>query len=644
MISSMNEKEPPIATGVIRVHRRGFGFVSTEEYPQDVFVPRPHINGAVDGDTVDVEINTEAVSEKGPEGRVLAVVRRGRSHVAGTVVELAKRGAAYAYIPLLGTDSLMKIRSCEERKFQIGDRLVIHVLEWGSQRKESAGEMSQYIGHISDPSLDTIAAVEEYELSDAFPRAVVNEAKVFGEEVSEKDKKSREDLRHLETFTIDPETAKDFDDALSLSQDKKGNYHLAIHIADVSHYVRPGSKLDSEARARCNSVYFPGSVLPMLPFELSNNLCSLKPKVDRLSVSVLVNLDEKGSVLNYRIVKSVINSAKRFSYGEAKEVLDGVKKSKHAKTLELMVELCHRLKEKRYERGSIEFSLPAIQLHVNKKGDPEKVEFVEYDITHQLVEEFMLMANETVATHLAKAEKPLTYRVHAEPTEPNMKEFATLANAYGFNLPEAPSTRELQELFDEARESAVGQFLATSFIKSMRLAIYSTQNIGHYGLGLEYYTHFTSPIRRYIDLVVHRALFDESSPDEDFEEIALQCSERERLSAKAENSVILLKKLRLLDQSQKDDPYRKYDAIITQVKPVGFAFEVEEMMIEGFFPVSRLSEDYFVYEDLRLIGTRTEQSYRCGDRIKVAVEALDFITKEAFWTLITSNRKKRRRR
>ncbi|NGX53605.1 MAG: Ribonuclease R [Chlamydiae bacterium] len=643
MIPPMKEKETPIVTGVIRVHPRGFGFLPTEEYPQDVFVPKPHINGAVDGDTVDVEINTEAVSEKGPEGRVLAVVRRGRSHVAGTVVELAKKGAAYAYVPLLG-DDLMKIRPSEERKFQIGDRLVIHVVEWGSARKESAGEMQSYIGHISDPSLDTIAAVEEYELSDAFSRAVVKEAKVFGEEVSEKDKKGREDLRQLETFTIDPETAKDFDDALSLTQDKKGNYHLAIHIADVSHYVRPGSRLDSEARARCNSVYFPGSVLPMLPFELSNNLCSLKPKVDRLTVSVLVDLDEKGTVLNYRIVKSVIKSAKRFSYGEAKLVLDGEKKSKHAKTLKLMVELCHRLKEKRYERGSIEFSLPAIQLHVNKKGDPEKVEFVEYDITHQLVEEFMLMANETIATHLAKEEKPLTYRVHAEPTSVNMKEFATLANAYGFNLPEAPSTRELQELFDEARESPVGQFLATSFIKSMRLASYSTQNIGHYGLGLDYYTHFTSPIRRYIDLVVHRALFGESSPNEDFEEIALQCSERERLSAKAENSVILLKKLRLLHQSQKDDPYRKYDAIITQVKPVGCAFEVEELMIEGFFPVSRLSEDYFVYEDLRLVGRHTEQSYRCGDRIKVAVEVLDFITKTAFWTLVPSGRKKRRRR
>lgn len=636
-----------IATGTIRVHVRGFGFLIPDEknkFPVDIFVPKHLTKGAVDGDHVEVMVSPTPTSDKGPEGKVVAIIRRGRSHLAGIVVEILPDGGGYVYAPLLGTSQRIRVHP-PEKELRSGDRVVLKVLEWGSDRKEGMGEVSAFLGHISDPSCDVPAAIEEFEIEHMFPRAVLNEVKEFGSQVSKNEMEGRVDLRSLETFTIDPDTAKDFDDALSLSKDSKGHFHLAVHIADVSHYVKPGTHLDKEAKRRCNSVYFPGEVVPMLPHELSSHLCSLKPNVNRLTITVFVTFDDEGNVLNHRVARSVIRSAKRFTYKEALAVLEGTKKNKHQETLFLMVELCHRLKKKRQERGSIEFTLPDTQVLVNSKGAPEGIEIVMYDITHQLVEEFMLKANEIVATHLAKNGKPLTYRVHEVPSDENRKEFVRLANAFGFSLPDNPSSEELQQLFEEVRTTPYGQFLATAFIRSMRLAIYSTQNVGHYGLGLEYYTHFTSPIRRYIDLIVHRVLLNEIDPKEDLEAIALECSEKERLSAKAENSVVILKKLRLLEQFQKKEPDRVFEAVILGVKPFGFVFEVVELLMEGFIPISEIDDDYFVFEEgkRRLKGTRTHSTYQTADRIEVSIRQVNCILQEVKWNLIPKSILKKRK-
>lgn len=615
----MRKKDIKLASGTIRVHSRGFGFLLPDDrtlFPQDIFIPKRLTKGAVDGDLVEVSINTHYISEKGPEGRVVKILKRGRSQVGGTITCVGKKKSIYAFIPLLGDEQQMRIRPSKERDLQVGDRLIIHVLEWGSNKHEPFGEMSAYIGHISDPSCDFRAAIEEFELKSEFATQTLEEAKGWGETVSEEEIKGREDLRFLETCTIDPETAKDFDDALSIEKDKKGNFHLGVHIADVSHYVRPGSALDQEARARCNSVYFPGQVIPMLPHELSSHLCSLKPNVDRLTVSVLMSFDSEGELQNYRICKSVIKSKKRFTYEEAKEVLDGKQKSPLKDKLHLMVDLCNHLKRKRAERGSIEFALPDISVRVDEKGVPHSIQLIEYDITHQLVEEFMLKANEIVATHLSKEGKLLTYRIHEEPSPENMKEFAALTTALGFPLPSTPSSEELQRFFDSARSSPFGQFLATQFIRSMKLASYSTQNVGHYGLGLEYYTHFTSPIRRYIDLIIHRLLFDEVALDENLEQIALHCSEKERLSSRAENSVTLLKKLRLLKTRHEMDPERIYDGVVTHVKPFGFAFEITEFLMEGFIS--------------------GKWPHHTGDQIKVKLSHIDLVTQEVEWELLNS--------
>jgi ribonuclease R len=627
-----------IMTGTLRLHPRGFGFVipdDKKEYPQDIFIPKHLTNNAIDGDHVEVLINEEALSDKGPEGKIMTILSRTRTHLAGIVRYVARNGDLIVHAPLLGTQQRVVVEPSKERSLKAGDRIVMEVIDWGSKETETVCRFSHYLGHISDPSCDVGVAIEEFELRGSFPQAAVQEAKSFGRAVPASEIKKREDLRQVTTVTIDPDTAKDFDDALSLSKDSQGHYHLGVHIADVSHYVHPSTALDAEAKERCNSTYFPNFCLPMLPGELSENLCSLKPGVNRLTVSVMMEFNRLGELIDYRIARSVIKSSKRFTYREAKQILDEKKKSPHAPLLKLMVELCRLLKGKRYERGSIEFALPELVILVDDQGVPSGTDYVSYDITHQMVEEFMLKANELVATHLSEQNRNLAYRVHDVPSEENLRDFALLAGAFGFRIPDSPTPQDLQKLFEEAGESPYANYLATSYIRRMRLAAYSPENIGHYGLSLTHYCHFTSPIRRYADLVVHRILFGESDDFDYLREVTLKCSEHERISAKAEASVTLLKKLRLLGKMKKEDPFREYPAIITRVRNFGIYFEIIDLMLEGFIHVSNLEEDFYFYDEsrMRLCGQHYGETYSPGDQLTVVLLDVDLIAQEAKWDL-----------
>lgn len=636
-----------VVTGVIKVHPRGFGFLQPEigsEIIEEVFVPKHLTMNAVDGDRVEVLINTEAFSDKGPEGRVIAILDRSRSHVAGTIFRIERNGTILAYVPLLGRSSRVVVEKRGDEPLAVGDRAVFEVLEWGGKDKETSVRLSSVIGNIEDPSCDVPAAVEEFSLHDRFPVAVVTEAKEFGQVVTESEMRGRLDLRDERCFTIDPDTARDYDDAVSVSKEANGNFVLHVHIADVTHYMRPGSALDKEAKLRSNSVYFPGAVLPMLPEELSNELCSLKADVERLAVSVLMRLNPSGELIDYQFAKSVIRSKKRLTYREAKRILDGELESPFKKDLELMTELCKELKKQRYKRGSIEFSLAELVIKVDKEGVPTGTDYIEYDVTHQMIEEFMLKANEVVAEHLFNQGKAITYRVHDEPAEENMREFAKVARSFGFNTPDLPTVSDLQRLFDEVGEAAVGPFLATSFIRRMRLAAYSAENIGHFGLALTHYCHFTSPIRRYADVVVHRALFDSESGEIDIEGVATHCSNQERIAAKAEMSVILLKKLRYLKQLLKEDGLRSFPAVVTKVKPFGFFFEVIDLMIEGFLHVSEIDQDFFVFDEgaMRLQGRSTGKVYEAGVKLEVMASSVDLICQEVRWYLVSEKEKKKR--
>lgn len=649
---ALQQREIPLANGevivrgTIAVHPRGFGFVDQPSPQQDIFIPKTLMNGAVDGDTVDVVANLTTFSEKGPEGKVVAIVERKRKQIVGTVVECTRHSAA-VYSPLLGEMHPVSCPLLPSDHVKQGDRVVLDVETWGQKKEPAACSLAQVIGNVADPKADIPYIILENGLRHEFPPAAIEEAKACGTRVRPTDLVGRVDLRDLECVTIDPETAKDFDDAISL--EKIGEeYRVGVHIADVSFYVRENSALDIEASLRCNSTYFPNTCIPMLPRELSENLCSLKPNVSRLTVSVFFNINAHGETTHWEVVRSVIKSKKRFTYSQAKEVLDGKAQSRHDCLLRNMVHVCELLKARRSERGSVQLYIPELVVKVDEHGNPTGMKVVEYDITHQMVEEFMLKANEIVALHLAQRGKEVSYRVHEEPAEESLRDFSTLVTAFGFELPPLPSPHDIQRLFVEIEHSPHAGYLATCYIKSMRLACYSPDNIGHYGLGLEHYCHFTSPIRRYIDVIIHRLLLEQGPDKETLTKICQDASERERASARAEGSLITIKKLRFLQQECQRSPNKEFRAIITRVKPFGIFFDVIDVMVEGFLHVSELENDYFLFDDEQseLRGSNSGIAYRSGEHIIVTCSSIDIIMQEASWQMVGGElpaRKKRRR-
>jgi ribonuclease R len=624
-------KTQALVSGTISVHPKGFGFVKCGSGP-DVFIPKHLMKEAVDGDTVEIEVNP-VVSAKGPEGAVVAILKRSRTHLAGTVV--TKEGKHYtAYSPLLGPEKLIIVLS--KQPLKEGDRIICKVHNWSNAEELIEAVLDRKIGHISDPSIDVQAAIEEFNLPDGFTKEALKEAKSYGKKVGPSDLKGRRDLTEWETVTIDPDTAKDFDDAISLTQDEKGHFHLGVHIADVAHYVKPEMHLDQEAFIRCNSTYFPGTCVPMLPEELSNELCSLKPKVMRLTQSVFAEFDPNGDLVRSEIGRSVIKSRKRFTYKEAFDVLQKKKKSVHAPLLNRMVALCQLLKKKRMERGSIDFSMPDDVILVDPKGVPLRIERIEYDITHQMIEEFMLKANELVAIHLQQQGKTLIYRVHEEPSSDAFTDFFAFARSLGFSISANATHKEIQVLFQQAKDSPFIEQLSVAFIRSMRLAAYSSENIGHYGLALEHYCHFTSPIRRYTDLIIQRLLCNELPKATDLQAIANACSEKERISFKAESSVKVLKKLRLAATHFAQDPTTIYPAIVTKLKPFALGFEVPMFDLESTLHVSQIGNDFFEFNPQRASfrGRRTGKSYTSGDTIYVQIVKIDFVLQKAEWVIV----------
>lgn len=605
-------------TGIIGIHPKGFGFVTPDDGSKDIFIPKHLTNGAVDKDRVDVFVMP---SPKGPEGHVVEILERSRHSLVG-IME-----GREAYVPMLGKQRRAIVKAKGKKKPKKGDRVLLKILDWGEGDEPVLTELTKNYGPMTDPSIDIAIAQEEYQIPHTFPTEVVEEAKKYGKSVTNIE--GRIDFRKDEVVTIDPETAKDFDDALSIRKDKNGNFHLNVHIADVTAYVKQGSALDREAYARANSTYFPGTCVPMLPEELSNELCSLKPKVDRLTASVIMEFDPKGKLLGYEIVRGVICSQKRFSYGEARKVIDGKKQSKHKKSLLLMVELCEKLKKLRRARGSVDLALPETILKINDQGVPTGIKVEEYDITHQMVEEFMLKANEVVASYFLRHEMAGIYRVHDEPQEKNLEDFYKLARLLGFSLKGEPGPKDIQRLFKQAAGTAYGQRLAVAFIRSMKLAIYSPENIGHYGLCLESYTHFTSPIRRYSDLIVHRLLFDKVKMD-NLEALTTHLSEKERVSFRAEMSVLHLKKIRFLKVGN------TYKAIVSKVTPRGVFFELSPLGLEGFIHISQLGDDYYEWDEQHsiLVGADTEEEFFPGLMLEVYLEEIDWIYLETHWSLV----------
>jgi ribonuclease R len=622
--------EKEIIQGILRTNPRGFGFVIVKDKKmKDVFIPKLDIKNAIDGDLVEVEI--KQISIKGPEGKILKILKREKSHFAGIICSKLHKDYI-AFVPILGSDWPVIVKS--KKPLNIGDRIILKVLDWEDKNGKTICELFKYLSHISEASKDVEAAAIAFNIKEEFSKDALEELKKLT--ITKNDLLERKDLTKLNSVTIDPIGSKDYDDAVSIYKDANNHYHLGVHIADVAHFVKPNTDLDKEAAIRANSTYFPGICIPMLPQKLSNNLCSLVEDQIRLTVSVLIEFNPSGDLLSYEIVRSFITNKKRLTYEKAKEILDSSKKQKHKKDLHEMMELCHLLKRKRVERGSIDFALPEARIIVDQQGVPLKIETVEYDITHQMIEEFMLKANELVATHLDNLDKKLIYRIHESPSYDTFKYFYELAKSLGFKLPANPDLKDLQDLFIKAKNTRYLYLLSLGFIKNLKLAFYSPENIGHFGLSLTHYTHFTSPIRRYVDLIIQRILFNEEDENVNLDEIAHICSEKERNSFKAEMSVTTLKKLRLLKAIIKKDPHKIFKATITKVRHFGIFFELDGYFLEGFIHVSGIKNDYYVFsqETFTLVGSRTGKTLSFADKIKVSISNIDLILLESQYRFI----------
>jgi ribonuclease R len=628
---------PKHIEGVISVHPRGFGFVShAEENLKDIFIPKPKMETAVDGDTVEVELLPS--TPKGPEGKVVAIIKRGKKTLAGTII-CSEDAHFLVYCPSLGPKKKVHLKK-PKTTLSPGERVLMKIIDWDP---EITCELIEKLGNIKDPSKDVHCALLEFEIAKLFPKEVLQQVEEC--QITDKEIQKRKDFRSKEVITIDPTTAKDFDDALSCERTKEGGYILDVHIADVSHFVKKDTPLDEEAKKRGNSVYFPGKCIPMLPPQLSENLCSLISNKPRLTITVTMAFSKTGTLLSSSVDKSVIESQKRFTYEEAFSVLQGKGKSPYTDLLIRLKELCLLLKKQRSQRGSIDLALPEPVIIVDDSGDPQKMQIVAYDITHQMVEECMLKANEVIATILADRGNGLIYRVHEHPTEEAFGDFFTFAKILGFNLPPNPKPKDIQKLFEQAKKTPFLERLSIAFIRSMKLALYSPDNIGHFGLALENYTHFTSPIRRYTDLIIHRLLFDDSMSSRDLKKIASHCSDKERLAMKAENSVLQLKKLRLLKKYLEQDPHREYQATITKIRPFGIEFELDQLFLEGSLHISELGDDYYLYDEkkLTITGKWSKEKFACHTKIFVMIENVDLIKQEASFYYLSRAKKKSKR-
>lgn len=638
-------QEADLVPGRIRMNRQGKGFLQPDDPAlKEIAIPESATATALHEDRVLVRRDVRSRGLRSGDavastGTVVRVLERHRTQFVGTL----QRSAQFLFVipddPRVPHDVYVGPPRDVGRAAQVGDKVVVELREWQSRHTNPEGEIIEVLGPPDAEGVDMLSVLRQYDLPLHFPKDVLHEARSFGASVQAHELQGRVDCRRHQVITIDPDDAKDFDDAICLQPAGPDQWRLWVHIADVSHYVKPASPLDLEARKRGNSTYLVDRVIPMLPEALSNELCSLKPGVDRLTKCVEFLLSREGRVLNTKFYPAVIHSQRRFSYPEAFTILQRKPVGPIEQMLHQAHELAQRIRGARFKAGSLELDFPEMKIRLDDRGRVARIERVENDASHQLIEEFMLLANEAVATRLMSQRRPAIYRVHEEPDPRRLEEFREEVLSHSVPCGNLARRADVQRLLQKLSTLAIGPALKIGFLKSLMRARYAVEPLGHYGLAKTKYAHFTSPIRRYADLVVHRALFDQhpGSPST-FQQTAEHISLTERNSADAERDSKDVKLFAFLKGQLQSGRPEPYPALVTDVRNFGFFVDVPGLAMSGLVPLSTLEHDFFVFEPTRnhLIGRRTRRIIRLGDRVTVQIAKVDTFKKQVDFRLTSS--------
>ena len=659
--------EADLVTGKLSIHQAGYGFLVPEKAGEpDVFIATENTGTAMTGDRVVARISRDVPPRRAKvragqafksrsEGRVIRILERARDTIVGTL----QHSRNFYYVvpddPRLVHDVYVQVPPREKlpKAPTRGDKVVVRLEAWESRHVNPEGEIIEVLGAATAPGIDMLSIVRKYDLPTAFPKSVIDEANRIPQSVEQRMVDGRDDLRDKFIVTVDPDDARDFDDAIDVEKIDNEGWRLGVHIADVSAYVTPDSALDREARRRGNSVYLPDRVIPMLPERLSNGVCSLNPNVDRLTHSVFVEFDKSGRARNARFAKSVIRSGRRLTYKEAYAILQTKPNGELSRRLHTAWELASLLRRKRFEHGSLDLDFPEVKVYVDPAGKPIKLERVENDESHQLIEEFMLAANEAVARELRQRSIPTIYRVHEDPDPEKLAEYREFVLSFNHKVGDLSHRKEVQRFLASIRGKPEEQALKIGLLKSLKRARYAAQSLGHYGLAKANYLHFTSPIRRYADLVVHRTLAERNSPRRtkidvgQIESLANHISDTERNAAEAEIESVRLKKLQFFQEQLEQRNPQVFRAAIMDVRNYGLVVELPDALVTGVVHVSTLGDDFYIFDaaQRRLIGRRTRRRFSVGDEIRVFVARVDAFKRQIDFAIADQiSRKSPRRR
>ena len=633
-------------TGVVDISRSGKYFVVPDDGSEDIKINIGNTSLALNGDKVKVYVFPKRKNKK-REGQIVDIIQRKREQFAGIIKK--KKDLALVQCDENELPYMVMIHKYD-RSIENGSKVIVKITDWKPSSNQPVGEIVKVLGQPGENEVEMQSILLANNLPVEFPKQVEKEASRISGKITKKEISQRKDYRDMITFTIDPEDAKDFDDAVSFKLLDNDNYLIGVHIADVSHYVTPDSEIDKEAYKRATSIYLVDRTVPMLPEKLCNELCSLREDEDSLTYSVVFEMTPKAEIVSYSIDKSIIHSNKRFTYQQAQAIIAAseygtyYQPSPYSPQITLLWKVAKILREKRFEKGAIKFDSPEYKFDLDEEKRPVSVHVEQADEAHWMIEEFMLLANKTVAQEIGKVakkhEKTFVYRVHDEPNEEKVETFKTFAAKFGYKINNASRdklVKSYNDVFDQVRGKAQQTLISNIALRTMSKAYYSTDNIGHYGLAFDYYTHFTSPIRRYPDLMVHRLLFSylnggESEDKKLFEEYCVHCSQMERKAADAEHESIKYKQAEFLS----DKIGQRFTGEVSGVSKWGIYVMIDENKCEGLVKMTSLKDDFYMLDEdnYQIIGSETGNTYQLGQKVTIRVISVNLLKKQINFQLI----------